>query len=245
VAPGRHTVHVAALGCNARDAVVDAPEGGVANVTGALPPADDFYEASPAGSHDGWKLSAGVIETSVGFGDYEHFFLQQLTKPTEPVGLTLVGASVATGYEGRWATALVEGRFEGGHVSDIGGSPAYNSTLEQWTVGVRPGLRLPLYIAALSGGLGLNIGQYFFSPDSGSSVSGVLVSGTAWAAVDLQPFCEWGFQVGAESGEYDYTAQKVSQNDFITSFWGHVTFTPNSACMHKQSGLLRIEGNVK
>ena len=34
VAPGRHTVHVAALGCDARDAVIDAPEGGVADVTG-------------------------------------------------------------------------------------------------------------------------------------------------------------------------------------------------------------------
>lgn len=245
VVPGRHTVHVAALGCSARDTVVDAPEGGVATVTGALPPSDDWYEGSPAGSHDGWRLSAGVIETSVGFGDYEHFFLQPLSKPSETVGLTLVGASVATGYEGRWATGLVEGRFEGGRATDIGGTSAYNSTLTQWTLGVRPGLRLPLYIAALSGGLGLHIGQYFFSPDSGSSVSGVLVSGSAWAAVDLQPFCEWGFQVGAESSEYDYTANKVSQNDFITSFWGHVTFTPNSACTQKQRGLFHIEGNAK
>ena len=170
--------------------------------------------------------------------------IPQNTKSTT-VGLTLVGASVATGYEGRWATGLVEARFEGGRASGINNTDAFNSTLSQWLVGVRPGLRLPLYIAALSGGLGLHIGQYFFSPDAGSSVSGVLVSGSAWAAVDLQPFCEWGFQVGAESSEYDYTANKVSQNDFITSFWGHVTFTPNSACSHKQSGLLRIEGNVK
>jgi hypothetical protein len=245
VAPGRHTVHVAALGCNGRDAVVDAPEGGAASVTGALPPADEWYEGSPAGSHDGWRLSAGVIETSVGFGNYEQFLLHPPNTGPVTAGLTLVGASVATGYEGRWATGLVEARFEGGRATGIDDTSVFNSTLSQWTVGVRPGLRLPLYIAALSGGLGLNLGQYFFSPDSGSSVSGVLVSGTAWAAVDLQPFCEWGFQVGAESGEYDYTAQKVSQNDFITSFWGHVTFTPNSACMHKQSGLLRIEGNLK
>jgi hypothetical protein len=126
VAPGRHTVHVAALGCTARDAVVDAPEGGVANVTGALPPSDDWYEGSPAGSHDGWRLSAGIIETSASFGDYENFFLPHLTKPNETVGLTLIGASVATGYEGRWVTGLVEGRFEGGRVSDIGGTSAYN-----------------------------------------------------------------------------------------------------------------------
>jgi hypothetical protein len=245
VAPGRHTVHVAALGCNARDAVVDAPEGGVANVTGALPPSDDWYEGSPAGSHDGWRLSGGIIETSVGFGNYGDFFLQQSPKPPNIVGLTLVGASIATGYEGRWTTGLVEARFEGGRATGLDNNPVFNATLSQWLIGVRPGLRLPLYIAALSGGLGLDIGQYFFSPDSGSSVSGVLVSGSAWAAVDVQPFCEWGFQVGAESSVYDYTANKVSQNDFITSFWGHVTFTPNSACTHKQGGLLRIEGNVK
>ncbi len=249
VAPGRHTVHVAALGCNGRDAVVDAPEGGVANVTGALPPSDDWYEGSPAGSHDGWRLSAGIIETSASFGDYENFLLHPPKAPPYDghtvVGLTLVGASVATGYEGRWVTGLVEARFEGGHTSGIDNSSVFNSTLSQWTVGVRPGLRLPLYVASLSGGLGLHIGQYFFSPDSGSSTSGVLVSGSAWAAVDLQPFCEWGFQVGAESSEYDYTGNKVSQNDFITSFWGHVTFTPNRACMHKQGGQLHIEGNVK
>jgi hypothetical protein len=246
VAPGRHTVHVAALGCDARDAVIDAPEGGVATVNGALPPSDDWYEGSPAGSHDGWRLSAGVIETSAGFGDYEHFLLNipPNTKPTT-AGLTLVGASVATGYEGRWTTALVEARFEGGRATGIDNNPIFNSTLSQWLIGVRPGLRLPLYIAAVSGGLGLHIGQYFFSPDSGSSVSGVLVSGSAWAAVDVQPFCEWGFQVGAESSEYDYTANTVSQNAFITSFWGHVTFTPNSACTHRKSGLLHIEGNVK
>jgi hypothetical protein len=249
VAPGRHTVHVAALGCNARDAVIDAPEGGVASVTGALPPSDDWYEGSPAGSHDGWRLSAGILETSAGFGDYENFLLHPPSQGVDSghvvTGLTLVGASVATGYEGRWATGLVEARFEGGRARGINATSTLDSTLSQWMVGVRPGLRLPLYIAALSGGLGLHVGQYFFAPDAGSSVSGVLVSGSVWAAVDLQPFCEWGFQVGAESSEYDYTANKVSQNDFITSFWGHVTFTPNSACSHKQSGLLHIVGNVK
>jgi hypothetical protein len=245
VAPGRHTVHVAALGCDARDATVDAPEGGVATVTGALPPSDDWYEGSPAGSHDGWRLSAGIIETSTGFGDYENFLLNPSGLGNTKAGLTLVGASAATGYEGRWATALVEARFEGGRATGINNNPVFNSTLSQWTIGVRPGLRLPLYIAALSGGLGLYVGQYFFAPDSGSSVTGVLVSGSAWAAIDLQPFCEWGFQIGAESSEYDYTANKVSQNDFITSFWGHVTFTPNSACSHKQNGQLTIEGNVK
>jgi hypothetical protein len=247
VAPGRHTVHVAALGCDGRDAVVDAPEGGVANVTGALPPSDDWYEGSPAGSHDGWRLSAGILETSAGFGDYENFFLTPPsgTSGQKTAGLTLLGASVASGYEGRWFTGLVEGRFAGGHLTNLDNTSAFNSTLSQWTIGVRPGLRLPLYIAALSGGLGLHVGQYFFAPDGGSSTSGVLVSGSAWGAVDLQPFCEWGFQIGAESAEYDYTANKVSQNDFITSFWGHVTFTPNRACKNKQSGGLQIQGNAK
>jgi hypothetical protein len=175
VTPGRHTVHVAALGCSARDAVVDAPEGGVANVTGALPPSDGWYEGSPAGSHDGWRLSGGILETSAGFGDYENFLLNPPKKAV--VGLTMVGASLATGFEGRWATGLVEARFVEGRVSNIDNTNLYNSTLSQWTLGVRPGLRLPLYIAALSGGLGLYVGQYFFSPDAGSSTSGVLVSG--------------------------------------------------------------------
>lgn len=246
VPPGRHAVHVAALGCDARDAFIDAPEGGVATVTGALPPSDGVFEASPAGSHDGWRLSAGVVETSVTFADYEQFFLSlpRGTKPTD-VGLTLLGASVITGYEGRWFTGLLDARFEAGRAAGIHGSTFFDSNLSQWTVGARPGLRVPLYIAALSGGLGVHIGQYFFSPDSGSSVSGVLVSGSLWAAVDVQPFCEWALQVGGATSIDDYTANKVSPNDLISSFWAHVVFTPNSACMRKKMGQFRIEGNAK
>lgn len=244
VSPGRHTVHVAALGCEARDAVIDAPDGGVATVTGELPPSDGMFEASPAGSHDGWRLTAGVIETSVTFATYQAFFLPPQPTTAKPdVGLTLVGASIATGYEGRWATGLLDARFQVGRGS-IQGTSAFNSTLSQWTVGARPGLRLPLYIAALSGGVGVHVGQYFFAPDSGSSVSGVIVSGSLWAAIDVQPFCEWGMQVGAETSIDDYTANKVSPNDFISSFWAHVVFTPNSACMRKKKGLFKIEGNA-
>jgi hypothetical protein len=248
VAPGRHKVHVAALGCESLDAVVDAPDGGAATVEGALPPSDTWLNGSPAGSHDGWRLSAGVIESSVTFHDYNNFFQTFVQNPSAPVGIPLVGASVATGFEGRWVTGLIDARFQAGHTGTVdttSNGPNYNATLSQWTVGVRPGLRLPLYIAALSAGVGGHVGEYYFSPQAGASRSGLLLSGSAWAAVDVQPVCEWGLQVAMATSSDGYEQLGAGPTpDAVTTFWLHATFTPNAICKRKQSGQFQIVGNV-
>ncbi|MGH7293804.1 MAG: PEGA domain-containing protein, partial [Polyangiaceae bacterium] len=74
VAPGHHTVHVASPRCDASDATVDVREGGVADVRGSLSPRNKWLEGSPAGSPDGWRLAAGLLESSATFSQYEAFF---------------------------------------------------------------------------------------------------------------------------------------------------------------------------
>ena len=248
VAPGHHTVHVAALGCDSRDTEVDAPEGGVAAVTGALPPSDTWFDGSPAGSHDGWRLSGGPELETLSFSCYEHFFPASGAGCSQnPVGLVLYGLSVAAGLEGRWTTALIDASGVSGRISgDVGGtrSPA---TVSEWKLGVRPGLRLPLYVAALSAGFGFHLGQYFFAPDAGSSRSGSLSSASLWAAADIQPFCEFALQIGAATSTdaYNDLPQGGAGPSAVATLWLHAAFAPNTVCNRKQSGQFKIQGNIR
>jgi hypothetical protein len=252
VAPGHHLVHVAAPHCEAQDASVDAPEGGVSDVRGSLAPANHWLEGSPAGSPDGWRLSAGLIESSTTFNSYQNFFS---TNPGSlgNIGATLVGPAATAGLQGRWLTALLEARFQVTRIT--GNAPmatgstsaqltAYDSTLSQWSIGVRPGVRVPLVVAALSTGFGLHFGQFFFAPDTaGSSKAGSYFSASYWGALDAQPFCEWGLQAGVS---YSYDNYGVGNggagNDGVTSLWLHAIYTPNTTCTKRRAGLFRIEG---
>jgi hypothetical protein len=253
VAPGHHLVHVSAPHCEAQDASVDAPEGGVADVKGDLPPANHWLEGSPAGSPDGWRLSAGLIESSTTFSQYQNFFSTSLGSLGN-IGATLVGPTATAGLQGRWLTALLEARFQltriTGNVpaaaSSGGQLTAYDSTLSQWSIGVRPGVRLPLVVAALSTGFGLHFGQFFFAPDTaGSSKSGSYFSASYWAALDAQPFCEWGMQVGVSSSYDNYGVSSGAGNAGVTSLWLQAIYTPNAMCTKRRAGLFRIEGTTR
>lgn len=254
VSPGKHAVHVAALGCESLDTTVVAPEGGVADVRGSLPLADTWFRGSPAGSPDGWRVGVGVVESSTTFTTYNNFFLNypQNAKPNPlSIGMTMIGPSVVAGLQTRWTTVMADARFEyarnTGVVYNDGNTSQpinVNSRLTQWLVGARPGVRLPLYIAALSGGLGVHLGQYFFTPDSGSSKSGLLFSTSLWGAVDIQPFCEWGAQIGASESYDDYAVGNGAGNTGITSLWLQVTYTPNHMCVRKHAGHFHLEGTT-
>jgi len=249
VSPGKHAVHVAALGCESMDTTVVAPEGGVADVRGSLPLADTWFRGSPAGSPDGWRIGVGVVESSTTFTTYNNFFLNYpgVHPPQLSIGMTMFGPSIVAGLQTRWTTVLVDGRFEYGRntglVYDENYKPvSVNSRLTQWLVGARPGVRLPLYIAALSGGLGVHLGQYFFTPDSGSSKSGLVFSTSLWGAVDIQPFCEWGAQIGGSESYDNYSVGNGAGNTGVTSLWLQATYTPNGMCNRKQAGHFHIEG---
>jgi hypothetical protein len=251
VAAGHHLVHVASPRCDAQDITVDAPEGGVADVKGELAPANRWLEGSPAGSPDGWRLAGGLIESSTTFASYQNFFSTTPANNIGSVGATLVGPSFVAGLQGRWLTALLDARFQFGRITGIdvpssGPSTAYNSTLSQWSVGVRPGFRVPLVVAALSTGAGLHVGQYFFSPDTtGSSKSGGYVSVSYWGALDVQPFCEWGAQLGAATSYDSYGNTSGVGNGAVTSLWLQATYTPNITCTKRKAGLFKIEGTTR
>jgi PEGA domain len=254
VPPGHHLVHVASSRCQAQDAVVDVPEGGVADVTGALAPLNPWLEGSPAGSPDGWRLAVGLMESSPTFSQFQHFFSASSglgQSGIGNVGTTLVGPTASAGLQNRWLTALVDARFQLTRVTgtaEVAGSAVpYDSTLSQWSVGVRPGVRLPLVVAAVSTGVGLHAGQYSFAPDTaGSSKSGSFLSASYWAALDAQPLCEWGLQFGASVSydSYGGISGGVS-NNAVTSLWLQATYTPNTTCNRRRAGLLRIEGTTR
>jgi hypothetical protein len=248
VTPGKHNVQVTAKGCSGRDAEVVAPEGGVADVRGELPPSNAFFDGSPAGSPDGWRVSGGLISTFTTFGSYQNFFpappsvfaANNITPPGVPV--TFVGPTAVVGLQGRWLTALLDARLQFARATGSGDAAAFNSTLSKWSVGVRPGVRVPLVIAAFSTGFGLHAGQFFFSPDStGSPQSGAYLSASYWAAIDIQPWCEWGVQFAGATSADDY-ATKSAVNSAETTLWLQATYTPNTQCDRRRAGLFKIEG---
>jgi hypothetical protein len=247
---GHHLVHVASSRCEAQDVAIDASDGGVAEVKGELAPANHWLEGSPAGSPDGWRLTGGLIESSTTFASYQNFFS---TNPgfSGNVGATLIGPSLVAGLQGRWLTALLDARFQlwhvsGGEMSSSGPPITYDSTLSQWSVGVRPGVRVPFVVAALSTGVGLHVGQYFFAPDTtGSSRSGGYVSTSYWGALDVQPFCEWGGQLGAATSYDSYGGTSGVGNGAVTSLWLQATYTPNTTCTKRRAGLFKIEGTTR
>ena len=255
VAPGHHLVHVAAAHCEAQDASVEAPEGGVADVKGELAPANRWLEGSPAGSPDGWRLSAGLVESSTTFASYQNFFSTSFNSLGN-IGATLGGPTFTAGLQGRWLTALLDARFQLTRVTGnavlttaptSAPATAYDSTLSQWSIGARPGVRVPVVVAALSSGVGFHLGQYFFSPDTaGSSKSGTYVSLSYWAALDAQPFCEWGAQVGASTSYDSYAVSSGGVgNGAVTSLWLTATYTPNSLCTKRRADLFKITGTLR
>jgi hypothetical protein len=263
VPPGRHLLHVSAQDCEDQDVRIDVPEGGVAEEKGSMAPSNHWLGSSPAGSPDGWRLTVGLIETSTSFSLYQNFAasnlgLGPLTAGT--VGATMIGPTATLGLQGRWLTGLLDARFQvgrptgtltmpasiaGGATLNPGTTVSYNSTLSQWSVGARPGVRLPLYFAALSTGIGLYLGQYLYLPDSGSWRLGAYSSLSYWIALDAQPSCAFGFQVtwAASADDYGGTTSGVGNSGAI-SLWASATYTPNTMCTKRRGGLFKIEGTT-
>jgi hypothetical protein len=260
VAPGRHVVHVSSTRCEGSDVDVDVSDGGVADVRGELRPHNGWVNGSPAGSPDGWRVSAGLVVTPSSFTNYQNLFSNP-PAAFGTVGVIRAGPSVTAGLQGRWWLALLEGRFEYAKVngSTSGASSSngtgtkenipinFGSTFTQWSAGIRVGGRVPLVIAALSAGVGLHLGQFFFSPDSqGTGQSGLAGGASTWVAIDLQPVCDWGLQLGGAVLTEGYaTSGSTPGESGATSFWLHGTYTPNSLCQRGKAGLFKIESTSR
>jgi hypothetical protein len=242
VAPGKHALHVASARCVARDVTLSLAQGDTVDVKGELPPANGWLEGNPAGSPDGWRVTAGLIESSLTFSSYQGFSPALSNVSGTPVGGTLVGPVVAAGLQGRWLSALVDARFQLARISPSG----LASSLSQWSVGIRPGVRLPLVIAALSTGIDVRLGQWYVTPDSQATTqNGLFGSVGFWTALDVQPFCEWGLQLAWSPSVDSYSAGSSPGNGGVSSFWLSGTYTPNGLCVRKHAGQMKIEATTR
>lgn len=241
VSPGKHAVHVAAARCLARDVALNVSQGEVVDVKGELPPANGWLEGNPAGSPDGWRVNAGLVASLLTFSSYQNFS-PALSATGSSVGATLVGPMVAAGLQGRWYTVLADARFQLARVN--GG---VGSTLSQWSVGIYPGLRLPLVFAAVSAGFDVRLGQWYVTPDSQATTqNGLYASLGLWTALDVQPSCEWGLQLAwSPSAESYSTAGFGPGNSGESSFWLGGTYTPNGLCVRKHAGQMKIEATTR
>jgi hypothetical protein len=246
IEPGHHRVHVASPHCEAQDTTIDVAEGGVADVKGSLRANNHWLEGSPAGSPDGWVASAGLVTSATSFSSYQNFFANGHDRGSTAVTTLASGLEMAGGLQGRWLLALGDARLQVARVVGAGGSgppSSSDSTLSQWSLGVRAGVRVPLYYVTLIWGVGAHLGQYVFTPDSGSWRSGGLLGVSGWQAVDIQPFCEWGAQLGAEAGSVDYGGVPGGAgNGGMVTLWASISYAPNTLCTRRRAGRLKIEG---
>ncbi len=72
----------------------------------------------------------------------------------------------------------------------------------------------------------------------------MLFSTSLWGALDIQPFCEWGAQLGASESYDDYSVGGGVGNTGVTSLWLQATYTPNGMCNRKHAGQFHIEATA-
>jgi hypothetical protein len=165
----------------------------------------------------------------------------------------MAGPLISGGGQWRWFTLLGDVRYLTGStrgtssaVSYAGAQPVIGTSSNQasfsaWDVGVRFGPRVPLYFAAISGGIGGSLGAFNASPNDGSQGGGgVFGRGSLWAALDAQPLCDWGLQ-----GGYMYSPAGVQnsanvQMKYETAFFFNLAFQPNLMCSRKRDGLFQL-----
>jgi PEGA domain len=246
VATGLHSVRVLAPGCDPLGTTAAASAKDAGAVDGTLPPDNPWFNGSPAGSPDGWRVGAGFRASTNGFQAFQNFFTDKAARAHAPsiVDVHLAGPSATAGLQGRWLTLLLDASYEWGSVTTppvLVGS----SSLSKWDFALRFGPRFPLYFVAVSLGLGANLGGFTFSPTAGAGggFSGVEGGGGFWAAVDAQPLCDWGLQVGGETfgAAYSTPAANVQGNGSVALFV-HMAYEPNRVCARKRSGFYRLTG---
>ncbi len=204
------------------EATVDAPVGGATKVTGMLPPKRLWFDGSPSGSPDFWHVGLGIETMSQTFTNYGALFQAPgVTGNTlVPVPLTLAGPMLTGGIAGRWLTLLGDFRFlrgsVGGNVAPmtdpLPSGTTSASSLSLVTLGIRPGVRIPLLYGAFSFGIAIDAGAYYFSPkDLGPSQSNSFVDIGVWSALEVKPFCDWGVQGGSARRRRGSTARAAAR----------------------------------
>jgi hypothetical protein len=254
VAPGPHRVRVRLPGCDELEATVTVRRAGSAVVSGLLPPSGPFFNGSPAGSPNGLRLGVGLQTSILEVGGFEKLVTRtETTLGTPPVPtVALTGLGVHGGLQLRWLTALVDlqASFGGtkGTLDTVKGDgvvtrvdPVNNGvSLTMLTAGARLGARIPFEYAALSFGPGASLGVVHASPEVGEGSTGLIVRKSLWAAVDVQPFCDYGLQAGYAHGFTELSNADVRSDNAL---FLNVAWQPNAVCQRRRDGAYKLEGN--
>lgn len=258
VPAGQHLVRVRFPGCGPLQTSADAAAGGAVDITGMLPPENPWFNGTPAGSPNGFRVSLGVTFSSIGFNQFQNLFNNAVASQARKVDVSLVGPSASVGTQTRWFMGVIDVRYVTGSTSGsgitsdtmatvpAGTSAPFNATVSVADVGLRIGPRLPLNIASISGGALAGAGVLRLEPSGAlTRTSGTVLGGFGrggfWAAVQAQPLCDFSLGLGfslsavASGNSVDPTAEAA---------WTiHVGYEPNVLCRRQRAGLYRIKAD--
>lgn len=255
VTPGSHTVRVRIPSCEPLETTVVATSASPGVVSGALPPLHPFFNGSPAGSPNRWRVGAGFSYSVVHFGDFQYFFPGTTLRSTS-ANLALAGPVISGGTQSRWFLTLLEARLlrgsstgtQEGVTNSVIGPVSQAGSFTTWDLGVRFGPRFPLYVASLSlGGEGA-LGGFTASPEGASSNTAFMIRGAAWASLDAQPLCDFTFGVGPHVGfrVISSSSSTGSGNGQTSSDFGVfaiAAWVPNTLCDRKRNGEFRLQSS--
>jgi hypothetical protein len=159
---------------------------------------------------------------------------------------------LSAGIQGRWLTLVADARVAHtshddsvASTSSVLANTNVTSALTIGTVGIRPGVRLPLLYGAVSAGVMFDVGGYDFSaPSVGPGQAGVVGDAGGWFALEVKPLCDWGVQLGISAATTVIFGANVDQQGETTS-WLNVFYEPNAACQRARSGAYHLEAGPK
>ena len=254
---GEHLVRVRFPGCDPLETRANAAPASAVDVTGMLPPENPWFNGTPAGSPNGFRVSAGITFSTIGFNQFQNLFDKAIpaTLATK-ADVSLVGPSASVGTQTRWFMGVIDVRYVTGSTTGTGYSVDPNipfakpvsapldATVSIADVGFRFGPRLPLNIASISAGPLVGAGVLRLEPSGPlTRTSGTLLGafGRAgfWGAVEAQPLCDFSLGLGFSLSAVSSGGPSVDAT--TEAAWTiHVGYQPNVLCRRQRAGLYRI-----
>jgi hypothetical protein len=253
VSPGTHTVVVRIPTCDPLQTSVEATWQKPGLVSGALPPTNPFFNGSPAGSPNGWRVGAGFAYSRMHLDNFQDYFPSHTIRPTS-ANLELAGPAVSAGLTWRWFMVAAEARYllgsstgtQAGPVGNVLGAVPQAGSFSTWDVAVRSGPRIPLNLASIALGGEAGAGGFTASPDGGSSHTAFVVRAGGWASLDLQPLCDFSVGVGPRVGVFAMTSPPYGsglRDGLDVGLFAQAAWAPNTLCDRKRNGEFALQGS--
>jgi hypothetical protein len=164
-----------------------------------LPPENPWFNGTPAGSPNGFRVSAGVTISTLGFNQFQNLFDKASSAQRIATDVSLVGPSASVGLQGRWFMAVIDARYVTGSTSGTAQSTD--------TTGPRP--------TTTESPVGVH-----------GTLPGALARGGFWAAIEAQPLCDFSLGLGFSLSAVTSGGPRV--NPTTEAAWTiHVGYEPN------------------